>query len=326
MNDSPNKKPQLSAANLVDLYGDLSGLIRQWADSLGPEAEYDDQRHEERGSNDWGGALRRSTEDSLKTTLSLLTAVGRADLAKDLRQRFDELYALGHGYQERLEALEDQRRVHVDALSARYRDQFGEGSAAYAELWATCRGPERIWTYWGDRNPLETVEQYAEAIDKAFWGEQGGKLKARAQVRQAATDLAEHLDVLAAASAPAQAPADQPGGKRRRGDWPVPRTQPEVARYLSERKAKYDELVPRCLRGDKEAHKEFKRFFGPSAIARALGDGCYGQAVSNTRTYTEQIQPVIQSRPPAGWKPAAQDDAPFADEIANMRRQTMDSE
>ncbi|MBN2584948.1 MAG: hypothetical protein JXL80_17930 [Planctomycetes bacterium] len=322
MNDSPKKKPPSDAANLADLYGNLLGLIRQWADSLGLEAEYYDQRHEEGGSNDWGGVLRRSTEDTLKTTLSLLAAAGRIDLAKDLGQRFEELFALGQGYQERLEALDDQRQVHVDGLVAQYRQQFGEDPAAEAELWARCRGIQRTWTLWADGNPLETVEQFAEAIDKAFWEEQGGKLKARAQVQRVAKDLAEHLDVLASVSAP----ANRTTGKRRRGDWPVPRTQPEVARYLSERKAKYDALVPRCLQGDKEGHKAFKRFFGPTAIARALGDGCYGQAVCNTPTYKEQIQPVIQSCPPKGWKPVAEDDASFADDIANMRRQAMNRE
>lgn len=113
---------------------------------------------------------------------------------------------------------------------------------------------------------------------------------------------------------------------RRRGDWPVTRTQPEVARYLSERKAKYDELVPQCLRGAKEAHKEFKKFFGSTAIARALADGCYAQAVCNTQTYKEQIQPVLHSRPPRDWKPVDQGDSPFADDIANMRRQATSRE
>jgi hypothetical protein len=318
VNDS-TKKLRLRADHLPDLYGSLSWLLREWADSLGLQSEY--CWCEERGSNDWGGVLRQSTEDTLKTTLSLLTAGSRIDLAKDLGQRFEQLYAQGDGYQQRLEALEDEQQVHVDALAAQYRQKFRE-DAAEAELWAKCRGVQRTWTFWAEGNPLETVEQFAEAIDKAFWDEQGGKLKARVQVRQAAVDLADHLDVLAAVAAP----ADQSDQKRCRGDWPVTRTQPEVARYLSERQAKYDELVPRCLRGDKEAHKAFKKFFGPAAIARALGDDCYAQAVCNTQTYQEQIQPVLHSRPPRDWKPVEQDNAPFADDIANMRRQATSRE
>lgn len=234
-----------------------------------------------------------------------------------------EFYALGQGYQERLEALEDQRQVHVEALAGQYRQKFADDPVAEARLGARCQGPQRVWTLWTEGNPLETTEHFAEAVDKAFWEEQGGKLKARDQLRRAAKNLAEHLDVLAATSAPVSVSAEPSGRKRRRGDWPVPRTQPEVARYLSGRKAKYDMLVPQCLKGDKKAIKEFKRFFGPTAIAEAIGDGCYAQAVCNTQTYTEQIQPVIGSRPPEGWKPVEQGDSPFADEIANMRRQAM---
>lgn len=312
------------AAFLEQLAEDLAG----WADHLGIEADYYDSRIEEGGSNDWGRALRDSIERKLvNPVLSSLVARGRAHLAGDLRSRFDAFFGDAQGYQDRLEALEDQRRVHVEGLTARYRQSFPEDENA-ARLWGLCRGPERTFTLWGeDGNPLDTPEQYAHAIDEAMRDELWGKQKARSGIQRRATDLAEHLKIIAAdMAAETPSPAKETKKPKQRGRWPVTRTQPEVARYLSERRAKYDKLVPLCLQGNKKAHKEFKKFFGSEAVARALGDDCYGQAVQNTETYKKLLQPVIQNRPPEGWEPAQQDDGAFADDIANMRRQAMNDE
>ena len=82
----------------------------------------------------------------------------------------------------------------------------------------------------------------------------------------------------------AQADEGQVDGKapkQRRGRWPRERTQPEVAKYLSERTAKYEELVPLILKGNSEASKEFRDVFGPTAIADGIGDDCYRKAVEN---------------------------------------------
>lgn len=312
------------AAFLEQLAEELTG----WADHLGIEAHYYDSRIEEGGSNDWGRALRDSIERKLlNPVVSALVARGRADLAGDLRCRFDSLLADAQGYQDRLEALEDQRRVHVEGLTARYGQAFPEDEHA-ARLWGLCRGPERTFTLWGeDGNPLDTPEQYAHAIDEAMRDELWGKQKARSEIQRRAHDLAEHLNIIAASLAAETPSAAKESSKpKKRGRWPETRTQPEVARYLSERKPKYDALVPLCLQGDKKAHKEFNKFFGPTAIARDLGDDCRAQNVSKTETYKKQIKPVIHSRPPEGWEPAEQDDAPFADDIANMRRQAMNDE
>ena len=312
------------AAFLEQLAEELTG----WVDHLGIEAHYYDSRIEEGGSNDWGRALRDSIERKLvNPVLSSLVARGRADLANDLRSRFDALFADAQGYQDRLEALEDQRRVHVEGLTARHRQAFPEDEHA-ARLWGLCRGPDRTFTLWGeDGNPLETPEQYALAIDEAMRDELWGKQKARSEIQRRATDLAEHLKIIAAGmAAEAPSPVTETKKPKQRGRWPETRTQPEVARYLSERKAKYDKLVPLCLQGDKKAHKEFKKFFGPTAIARKLGDDCYAEAVSNTETYQKLLRPILNSLPPEGWEPAQQDDGAFADDIDNMRRQAMNDE
>ncbi len=216
--------------------------------------------------------------------------------------------------------------MHVEGLTARYRQASPEDEHA-TRLWALCRGPERTFTLWGeDGNPLDTPEQFAEAIDEAIRDELWGKQKARSEIQRRARDLAEHLKtVLASVAAETLSPVKQTKKPKKRGRWPETRTQPEVARYLSERKAKYDKLVPLCLQGDKKAHREFNKFFGPTAIARDLGDDCRPQNVSKTETYKKLLQPVIQNRPPEGWEPVQQDDGAFAD-IANMRRQAMNDE
>jgi hypothetical protein len=106
-----------------------------------------------------------------------------------------------------------------------------------------------------------------------------------------------------AVNPPAPATGGTVGGSKRRGQWPSTRTQPEVAKYLSERTPRYNELVPGCLAGEAKAIKEFKELFGPTAIADAIGNGCQKQNVQQTRTYREEIQPLLKRPPrrPKGW-------------------------
>jgi len=192
------------------VFQELSESLRGWAKALGIEADYYDGRIEEGGSNAWGDQLQKATEGAMKTAVSLLTARGQVDVTADLQRRFEGLYERGQAYQQRLEALEDQRRVHVEGLAAQYRRKFDDDPGE-TRLWALCKGPQRAWTLRvGGENPLETPEQFAEAIDKAFWEEEGGKLRAQAETKRAALDLAEHVELLAAAAE--AGPARQVGG------------------------------------------------------------------------------------------------------------------
>jgi len=337
----PKSAPPASAGqavrNVAAFLDQLAEELTGWADHLGTEAHYYNSRIEEGGSNEWGHVLRDEIERKLlDPVLSALVTCGRADLAGDLGSRFDAFFADAQGYQDRLEALEDQRRVHVEGLTTRYRQAFPEDEHA-TRLWELCRGPERTFALWGeDGNALDTPEQFAEAIDKAMRDELWGKQRVRAEVQWLAKDLAEHVSIIAAslesgamgAQAKPAAPAlpdsagAGPKAKKGRGKWPKERTQPEVAKYLSEHMEDYNGLVPLCLDPNKpECVKEFKDRFGPTKIAKEIGDGCYKQAVELTETYIDQIQPVIQGKPPKGWKPPAEPDSAFADDIANMRRQ-----
>lgn len=223
--------PDLSA-----VFQELSESLRGWANALGIEADCYDDRIQEGGSNAWGDQLQKATDGGMKTAVSLLTACGQLDVAADLRQRFEELYTQGQGYQQRLEAMEDQRRVHVDGLVAQYRQAFDDDPGE-ARLWALCKGPQRAWTLrMGGKNPLETPAQFAEAIDKASWEQQGGKLKAQAEMKRAALDMAEHIELLAAVAQAGQArqqdQTKQEMPKRgKRGPARMPLT--EAWRYLT---------------------------------------------------------------------------------------------
>ena len=110
--------------------------------------------------------------------------------------------------------------------------------------------------------------------------------------------------------------------KQRRGRWPSRRTEREVDKYLSERGEQYNRFVPLVLAGDPKATKLFQQTFGPTAIARALGDGCQKQNVQKTQTYQEKIQPLFRKppRPREGWTLPAQDGSELGDTIAEMHK------
>jgi hypothetical protein len=189
-------KPGRFVPDLGAVCHELSDSLKGWAKRLGIEASYYDGRVEEGGSNDWGDQLDKATQGVMKTVVSLLTARGKMDTATDLRQRLEGLYAQGQAYQQRLEALEDQRRVHVEGLLAQYRRKIDD-DPDQTRLRALCKGPQRVWTLRLDERPPEAPEEFAEAIDKASWEEEGGKLKAQSEMKRAALDLAEHVELLA---------------------------------------------------------------------------------------------------------------------------------
>lgn len=221
--------------DLCALYQELAESLRDWAKSLGIEAGYYLDRLEEGGSNAWGDRLQKATEGAMKTAVSLLTARGRVDVASDLRQRFADFYGQGQAFQQRLEALEDQRRVHVEGLVAQYRRKFDD-DPDQARLRALCQGPRDMWTLRMGENPPETVEEFAEAIDKASWNEQHGKLKARSEMQRAAQDLAEHIEVLLAVTENTTALQEvetkqHPPKRGKRGPARMPLT--EAWRYLT---------------------------------------------------------------------------------------------
>ncbi|NQU74994.1 MAG: hypothetical protein HQ546_01610, partial [Planctomycetes bacterium] len=132
---------------------------------------------------------------------------------------------------------------------------------------------------------------------------------------------AQKLSELAAKGSDGKQVESNSGNKpKRHGLWSVERTQPEVARYLSEQLVKYNELVPRCLAGDPPAIIQFRDTFGPTAIANAIGDGCKKQNVVKTQTYKDKIKPVLIGRPPKDWRPPARDDSEIARHKDIMRK------
>jgi hypothetical protein len=114
-----------------------------------------------------------------------------------------------------------------------------------------------------------------------------------------------------------------------RGDWPVKRTQPEVARYLSERTRQYCQLAQACLDGRRGARKAFVSVFGQTAIARAINRGldgvdrsrpCRNQDVDRTDACKDYIKPLLQKPPcpPQGWKASASAASAADDIVADI--------
>jgi hypothetical protein len=121
-------------------------------------------------------------------------------------------------------------------------------------------------------------------------------------------------------SASVAARADDGGAKDSAG-WTAARADATVAGYLKGRKARYMELLPRCLAGEKDALQEFGEVFGPTAIASAVGDGLSRGTVAKTPTYTHLLQPVLNGKQPQGLDLPAGNDGTINDILANMRRQ-----
>ncbi len=200
-----NFVPQLDAV-LEALADEVEG----WADGLGIELTYTDPVLDEQGENEWALRLRKATDWARRTVVSLLTAQRKTDLLADLKHRVDELLTAADAYEQRLEAMEDQRRVHVEGIVARYRKMHGDEDPNAIRLMGLCQGIKRVWTFGFDGGELETPDEFAEAIDRSWLEEDGAKRKAHAEMQRHARELAEHLRLMAGAEAQAaaqQAPA-----------------------------------------------------------------------------------------------------------------------
>ena len=79
--DDGLRRPARSVPELSQTCEHLAEAVRDWADSLGINAEYYDDRIEEGGSNEWGDNLKRSTRGALNTTLGSYTHLELADTA-----------------------------------------------------------------------------------------------------------------------------------------------------------------------------------------------------------------------------------------------------
>ncbi len=139
--------------------------------------------------------------------------------------------------------------------------------------------------------------------------------------------------------APGLSESDGPAkaAARRTFAWPVPRTEGHVAAYHAARKSEYLTLGRDVLDDKTGAQDQFKKVFGPSAIARALTEklgtnvhrACRAQDVLKTHTYRNLIQPLIRQPPrkPVDWDemiagrvgedlPEILEEIPFEDEQA----------
>ncbi len=206
-----------------------------------------------------------------------------------------------------------------------------------------CMREAESWFYktFGPGADNETMDAIAEPLDSLYYGidamrsiewgyldDEGGAIQEALEELHGlarkieSQSLPADVETGLEANAPGQAHTGRTGsGSKRRGKWPVERTQPAVAQYLSEREKKHKELVADCLEGNAKAIADFKKFFWPSVIAKEIGEGCYTQAVCRTQTYIEKIRPVLNNRPPKGWEPPPCDDSEFGDEMDNMRKQ-----
>jgi len=109
-------------------------------------------------------------------------------------------------------------------------------------------------------------------------------------------------------------------GKGRRSDgWTAARTEKAVAEYLKARISRFRELWPKCLAGDKEARERLRTVFGPTVIAKYLGDGLGKGTVGKTDTYTSVIQRVLRGQLPIGIKLSEVTGDMLDDFIGNMR-------
>jgi hypothetical protein len=115
------------------------------------------------------------------------------------------------------------------------------------------------------------------------------------------------------------------GNSRGRGLWPKSRTEPEVREYWTLKKRLWNDLVTRSLNGDADAITKYKDTFGPTAIARAIGNGCKKQNIAVTDTYKEELQPPVDRKgpkQPKSWTPPKHNKSELDDTIERMREQS----
>jgi len=190
--DQQHQTPTLDA-----VYEHLADEIAGWADTLGTDTTYTDPVLEESGSNDWAASLQKSCDWALRTAESLLAVRGWSSQAEDLTRRAKALFDAAEGYEQRLDAMEDQCRVRIEGITAQYSQAFGDDDPDAIQLGRLCQGTQRAWTLILDDHPPETPEQFAEAIDRALYEEQGAKGRAKAEMQRLAKELVEHLRLLA---------------------------------------------------------------------------------------------------------------------------------
>ena len=234
---------------LSDVYESLADEIEGWTDGLGIELTYTDPVLEESGQHERAAELRKQTDWAVRTAEALLTGRGKVDLAKDLKQRVEGLCEAADGYEQRLEALEDQRRVHIEGIVARYRKVHGDEDPDAAHLWRLCQGIHRIWTLKIEDHCAETPEEFAEAIDRAWFEEDGTKRRAQADMKRRAGELAEHLRLLAGLE------TNQPDGtadadEQKQSEQKPPPKQSEDAQAMEEQFGgpEEDPYEPRVVR------------------------------------------------------------------------------
>lgn len=112
-------------------------------------------------------------------------------------------------------------------------------------------------------------------------------------------------------------------------------TEARLKRFLSDRAARYEQLVEAVLRGETDARREFQEQFGPTAFARHVvqetggGDEEFQRiktAVQQSPTYKQRIKPILSGRPPKDWRNAESRDVGVSDQdvddfVDTMRRQ-----
>ena len=125
------------------------------------------------------------------------------------------------------------------------------------------------------------------------------------------------------------APSGTRPRRRRRGEWPVTRTEREVARYLSERMQPYWQLGQACLDGKRGAVDRFQKVFGPTAIADGINQSldvvekaqrCKKQDVLRTSAYEARVQPLTRTPPcrPEGWRTSEDTDSGAQDILEDI--------
>ena len=106
-------------------------------------------------------------------------------------------------------------------------------------------------------------------------------------------------------------------------------------RFLSDRAARYEQLVEAVLRGDTDARRSFQEQFGPTAFARHVVQETGGHdeefqriktAVQQSPTYKHRLKPVLSGRAPKDWRNAESRDVGVSDQevddfVDTMRRQ-----
>jgi hypothetical protein len=136
-----------------------------------------------------------------------------------------------------------------------------------------------------------------------------------------------HSAVPAAGDAPV---IEADAKKRRRGVWPVERTEAEVQEYLRAHKKAYRKLGRACLGGKRGATDKYWAVFGVSAIARSInekygltgpGVECRKQNVSDTDTYQTLIRPLggTPAKRPDGWAPPEDKDDSYGKIVEDIQ-------